>query len=457
MIGVSRGLSAAVLLGFAVVSGAAGAQSLEDTLVKAYQNNPSLKADRARLRATDEGVPQAISNWRPTVSLSGAVGHEVNDSTSTSAPRTGDVTNPRSATLSITQNLYRGGRTEAAIDQAERNVEADRARLGATEQTVLLNAATAFANVVRDQAVLDLNVNNERVLQRQLEATGDRFRVGEVTRTDVSQAESRLARARADRISAEGSLADSRANYENIVGEKPPVLQRATPLSGLPATIEGAVDAARSNNFTVRQARAVEDAAKSNVDLVSGELLPTVSLTGEVGTSRESATRFSENDSASISANVSIPLYSSGSVSARVRAAKETVSQRRDEYNQSVRDAIETTTSAWQALKTARAQINAFTAAVGATRIALEGVREEANVGSRTVLDVLDAEQEHLDAQVSLVRAQRDELVAAFQLRQAIGELTAVKLGLPVEVYDVEQHYRDVRGKWWGLEPPGQQ
>jgi outer membrane protein len=454
---VSRGTAAAVLFGCVVWTGAAGAQSLEDTLVKAYQNNPSLKADRARLRATDEGVPQAISSWRPTVSLSGSAGHEVNDATSTSAPRTGDVTNPRSASVSVTQNLYRGGRTEAAIDQAERNVEADRARLGATEQTILLGAATAFANVVRDQAVLDLNVNNERVLQRQLEATGDRFRVGEVTRTDVSQAESRLSRARADRISAEGSLADSRANYENVVGEKPPVLRRATPLSGLPATLEGAVDAARANNFTVRQARSVEDAAKSNVDLVSGELLPTVSLTGKVGTSRESATRFSENDSASITANVSIPLYSSGSVSARVRAAKETVSQRRDEYNQAVRNAIETTTSAWQALKTARAQISAFTSAVSATRIALEGVREEANVGSRTVLDVLDAEQEHLDAQVGLVRAQRDELVATFQLRQAIGELTAGKLGLPVEIYDVEKHYKEVRGKWWGLETPSAQ
>lgn len=457
MYGVSRGLAAAVLLGCAAASGGAGAQSLEDTLVKAYQNNPSLKADRARLRATDETVPQAISSWRPTVSLSGAVGHEVNDTTSTSAPKSADVTDPRSATLSITQNLYRGGRTEAAIEQAERNVEADRARLGATEQTVLLSAATAFANVVRDQAVLDLNTNNERVLQRQLEATGDRFRVGEVTRTDVSQAESRLARARADRISAEGSLADSRASYENVVGEKPPVLKPAAPLSGLPPTLEGAVDSARSSNFTVRQARAVEDAAKSNVDLVSGELLPTVSLTGEVGSSREAATRFSETDSASITANVSIPLYSSGSVSARVRAAKETVSQRRDEYNQSVRDAIETTTSAWQALKTARAQINAFSSAVSATRIALEGVREEANVGSRTVLDVLDAEQEHLDAQVGLVRAQRDELVASFQLRQAIGELTAAKLSLPVEVYDVEKHYKDVRGKWWGLETSGGQ
>jgi outer membrane protein len=150
-------------------------------------------------------------------------------------------------------------------------------------------------------------------------------------------------------------------------------------------------------------------------------------------------------------ARVSVPLYASGSVTSRVRAAKQTVSQRRDEFNQSVRDAIEAATGAWQILQTGRAQIRAFSAAVKAAEIALEGVREEANVGSRTLLDVLDAEQELLDARVSLVRSMRDELVATYQLRQAIGDGTAAKLGLPVELYNVEKHYREVRGKWWGL------
>lgn len=439
-------------------AGPAAAQTLEETLSSAYRNNPSLKAARASLRATDEGVPQAISNWRPTVEVTGAAGWDVSDSrTRLTSRKSSDVTYPASASLTVTQNIYRGGRTQAAIDQAERNVDADRASLSATEQTILLNAATAYADVVSNQAVLELNINNERVLQRQLEATGDRFRVGEVTRTDVSQADSRLATARADRISAEGNLTDSRATYENVVGEKPGVLQPAPPLDDLPGTLDEAILRAKADNFTVRQTRYIEAAARNNVDLIYGELLPRVYVEGDVTTAREVNDNRVQSDGASITARVSVPLYASGSVSSRVREAKEVVSQRRDEYNQAIRDAVENVTSAWQALETARAQIKAFSAAVESTRIALDGVREEANVGSRTVLDVLNAEQEQLDAQVGLVGAKRDEFVATFRVRQAIGTLTALKLGLPVEIYDPEEHYRAVRDKWWGVNTPDEE
>ena len=194
-----------------LMAGAANAQTLEDALVKAYQGNPTLKSERARLRATDEGVPQALSGWRPTVEVSGSYGFARTNSSSTGRDKIGDVREPLTGSLTIFQNLYRGGRTLAATDQAQNNVKADRARLADTEQTMLLNVVTAYADVVRDQAEVELNRNNERVLQRQLEATGDRFRVGEVTRTDVSLAESRLASARAERIASEGSLADARA------------------------------------------------------------------------------------------------------------------------------------------------------------------------------------------------------------------------------------------------------
>lgn len=430
----------------------AAAQTLQDTLVKAYESNPRLKAQRASLRAVDEGVPQALSNWRPTVEVDGSAGWDVSNSTMTQASKSSDVTYPATAALTVSQPLYRGGRTEAAISGAENDVRAGRARLSATEQTVLLDAATAYADVVRDQAVLDLNINNERVLQRQLEATQDRFRVGEVTRTDVSQAESRLSRARADRISAEGSLIDSRAAYENVVGEPPPVLQAAPPLSDLPSSLDDSNGLARANNFTVREARYVEDSAKDDVEEVHGELRPTVSVNGEVRGSRETQNTFSREEGAAITLRVSMPLYASGSVSSRVREAKQVVFQRRDEYSQAVRDAVEASTESWQLLETGRARITAFTAAVRAAEIALEGVREEANVGSRTVLDVLDAEQELLDARVGLVRAQRDVLVATYRVRQAVGTLTAAELGLPVELYDSTRHYDEVRDKWWGLE-----
>lgn len=441
-----------IAIALPVLPGAVNAQTLEDALIKAYQGNPTLKAERARLRATDEGVPQALSNWRPTVEVSGSYGWQRSDSTTNGpANKSAEITDPLTGSLTVSQSLYRGGRTIAATEVAELNVKADRARLSSTEQTVLLSAVTAYANVVRDQAVLDLNFSNERVLERQLEATRDRFRVGEVTRTDVSQAESRLATARADRIAANGSLIDSRAAYENVVGEKPAVLKPAKPLGNLPSSLAEAIDGAKRNNFGVAQARFTELASQSAVRTILGELLPDLSVNGELETNDETSTARSENQTVSVTARVSIPLYASGSVTSRVRAAKQTVSQRRDEYSQALRDAIEDATAAWQVLQTGRAQIRAFSSAVKAAEIALEGVREEANVGSRTVLDVLDAEQELLNARVSLVRSMRDELVATYQVRQAIGESTAAKLGLPVELYSVEKNYREVREKWWGL------
>ena len=219
----------------------------------------------------------------------------------------------------------------------------------------------------------------------------------------------------------------------------------------MPGSLSDALEIAKQNNFAVSRARFIELSAKEGVRSIIGELLPNLTLNGELESSRETANNRNESEEASLIARVTMPLYASGSVTSRVRAAKQIVSQRREEYNQALRTAIEATTNAWQTLQTGRAQIQAFSSAVKAAEIALEGVREEANVGSRTVLDVLDAEQELLDARVGLVRAMRDELVATYQLRQAIGEATAEKLGLPITLYNVENHYREVRGKWWGL------
>lgn len=449
----SSGLCRIAITGLAIAlsAGSAHAQTLEDALVKAYQSNPTLKSERARLRATDEGVPQALAGWRPTVQVNGSYGLARSYGSATGRNKVTSIRDPLTGALTITQNLYRGGRTLAATEQAESNVKADRARLADAEQTVLLSVVTAYADVVRDQAEVELNISNERVLQRQLEATGDRFRVGEVTRTDVSQAESRLARARADRIVSEGSLRDARAAYENAVGDVPPLLKPSKPLDNLPGSLSDALEIAKQNNFAVSRARFIELSAKEGVRSIVGELLPNLTLNGELESSRETANNRNESEEASLIARVTMPLYASGSVTSRVRAAKQIVSQRREEYNQALRTAIEATTNAWQTLQTGRAQIQAFSSAVKAAEIALEGVREEANVGSRTVLDVLDAEQELLDVRVGLVRALRDELFATYQLRQAVGEATAEKLGLPVTLYNVENHYREVRGKWWGL------
>jgi TolC family type I secretion outer membrane protein len=452
---IMQSVAAACAVGAILASGAAQAparaDALQDALVQAYQNNPALLAERARLRATDETVAQALSNWRPTVSISGDAGYEYRSRTLTGADKRSETTVPRGGTLSIDQNLYRGGRTTAETRQADNLVRSDRARLLGTEQTVLLNAVTAYVDVVRDQAVVELNINNERVLRRQLEATRDRFSVGEVTRTDVAQAESRLSRSTAERIRAEGDLVNSRAAYRNVVGTAPGKLAPAKPLRDLPANETETVSLARERNFAVIEADFVERAARDQVDQVTGELLPTVTLSGDMSRDFEGVNSDSETDTVSIIANVSVPLYQSGSVSSRVREAKQVVAQRRNERNRAVRDAREEGTRAWEDLETARAQIRSFTAEVRATTIALEGVQQEALVGSRTVLDVLDAEQELLDASVSLVRAERDEVVAAYQLRRAVGRLTAESLKLPVKKYDFTSNYRRVRNKWFGL------
>ncbi len=432
--------------------GGVTAQTLDETLVKAYSHNPTLSAARARLRAVDEAVPQALSQWRPTIGLTGSAGVRRSDSTTTGpAAKVAEVTEPLTATLSITQNLYRGGRTYASVEEAESNVNANRAHLASIEQLVLLGAATAYADVVRDQAVLKLNQNNERVIQRQLEATKDRFNVGELTRTDVSQAVSRVASARAERIAAEGELTSSKAAYENSVGEAPGKLQAANPLSYLARSLSEAVDRATAQNPDVVRARFLQMAAEHSVQKITGELLPTITLNGSAQSTEERSTPRSESQTIEVTAQFSMPLYASGSVTSRMRAAKQIVFQRRDEFNQAVRNAVKDAKESWQAWQTSRAQINAFGAAVKAAEIALEGVREEANVGSRTPLDVLDAEQELLDARVGLVLAKRDELVATYELSEAVGELTAEELGLSVKLYNPETHYKKVRNKWWGL------
>lgn len=439
-----------------MIGAAAQAQTMEEALALTYRTNPQLSADRARVRALDEGVPRALSNWRPTVTVSAQAGRardrlRTENSVGTTVAND-QLRSPEVATLSIQQPLYRGGRTLAETSRAENLVLQGRAQLQSTEQSVLLDAATAYTNLLQDQAVLDLNTNNEQVLQRQLDAARDRFQVGEITRTDVSQAEARLSRSRADRIQAEGNLTSSRANYLRIVGEPPARLSPARVPAVLPANESEALSAASAENPAVVAARYAERAARDDVDLVAGELLPTVSLQGTLSRQHETQTAGFERDVAEVSAVLSVPLYQAGSVDARVREAKQTASQRKILVEDTLRRAKEDATRTWEALTTARARIQAFQAQIRANEIALEGVEQEARVGSRTVLDVLDAEQELLDAKVNLVRAQRDEIVSGFQLAAATGRLTAQNLKLPVEVYDPTLNYSRTRGRWIGTD-----
>lgn len=435
-----------------LASAAAGAETLTDALVKAYSSNPTLLSARASLRATDESLPQALSGWRPTVELNGSVGVSRRKS-STTGSREQDLT-PRTYGIQVTQPLYRGGRTVSATNEAEATIEAVRARLLSTEQSVLLNAVTVYIDVLRDAARVQLTRNNEAVLQRQLEATNDRFEVGEVTRTDVAQAQARLAGAIAARVAAEGDLAQSRASYQEVIGSPPNTLEAAPPLPALPEDQEEALSLGLDQNPDVVSARYDEKASGHAVRTAFGRVLPTVNLVGAVDRSDETTIRNSDSRNASLTAQLSVPLYQSGAVHSQVREAKERRNQARIDVEVAERDVTDRIAQAWEVLVSSRSQIAAREEEVRANQIALEGVRQEAEVGSRTTLDVLDAEQELLDAQVALVVAERDEYVAGFQLLAAVGGLTARKLDLPVALYDPAVHLEQVRNKWWGLNPP---
>jgi len=428
---------------------AAKGDSLVDAIILAYQNNPTLQAQRASVRVADEGVPQAKSGWRPTVEILGDGGAIAEETDGATLER--DTRGRYSANLRVTQNVFSGGGTMADIRRAKNSVRAERARLAVTEQDVLLSVVRAYMDVFRDAAVLRLNINNEKVLARQLEATRDRFNVGEVTRTDVSQAEARLSRATADRIQAEGDLQIGRGVFVQIVGQPPADLTKPPTVTDLPTSREETIALAQSNNPIVLAALFDERAADANVKVVRSELLPKVDVVGEGGRSRNQSASDFTRDSASITAQLTVPLYQRGSVSSRVREAKQVVGRNRLLLSEARREATEAGNSAWESLVTARARIRSFSAEVRANRIALEGVQQEALVGSRTVLDVLDAEQELLDAQVNLVRAERDEIVAQYELLSAIGRLTGNGLSLNTELYTPEVYYNSVRDKLWGL------
>ncbi|MEM7121194.1 MAG: TolC family outer membrane protein [Pseudomonadota bacterium] len=445
---VFRSVYAGLAAGAALVVSAVPlhAQSLEEALVQSYLSNPTLMAARAQLRSVDENIAQALGGYRPTVTATGDLTQEWTETDVTSW----DSSNPNSLNLTITQPLYTGGETEASTKVAENQIYAQRQSLLSTEQTVLLDVVTVYMNVVLARAVLELNRNNESRLERQLQATQDQFRVGEVTRTDVSQAQASLATAVADRLAAEGSLASAGADYEEIIGSPPAELSNPGPLVGIPATSDQASEIAETEHPDILSAQFFELAAIDGVDVEEADLLPDVDLVGSYTRNYDVSTTIDRQDVATIMAEVTVPLYQAGVASSEIRQAKQDVYQLREQVFETRREVLADVITAWEDLITARAQISAFQESVAANEIALEGTQREAEVGERTVLDILDAEQALFESQVDLVNAQRDEVVASYAVQSAIGRLTAERLQLPVELYDVEAYYREARDSWWG-------
>jgi outer membrane protein len=451
------GLSAAIVA-LACQGPSALAQTIEDTMANAYIQNTQLNSARAQQRATDEQVPQALSNWRPTVTLNGSYTRQdarYNPS-SFNALESSGYTNSKEATVQITEPLYRGGRTVAATSAAHNTVAAGQAGLKGTEESTLLNAAQSYLDVFRDQSTVDLNANNETVLKRQLDAENDRFRVGEVTRTDVALAQASYQQARAQYTTAVGTLATDRATFQRVVGQAPGKLAQPVFKYQLPESLEVAIAEAEANNPSVSQAVFVERASRDNVDVVEGSRLPTVNLIGTFGRqypapgSVVQSANINSITTGSVEAQVTWPLYTGGLTSSQVRQAKQTANQYLIAIEDAKRVARQTAITAWQQLLAARANIEAYEAQVNAAQIGAEGTRQQALVGTATVLDSLTAEQNLLQAQVNLVGAQHDALLYSFSLLSAVGRLTAEEMGLNVTIYDPRENEKRVGDKWFG-------
>lgn len=448
--GVAAVMAAALFLSCAPGT-TATAETLHQALTAAYKFNPRLDAERARLRATDEEVPRALSGYRPLIFGSADVGYRKDVTRGGAQGTTTQETNPRGYGVDISQPLFRGFRTLNTVREAEAVVRAQRANLHIIEQSVLLEAVIAYADVVRDQAVVRLRENNVNVLTRELRATEDRFSVGEVTRTDVAQAQARRAGAVSALDFARANLRTARAAFERVVGHPPSNLaDPGVPERLLPRTQQEALSIAEQENPNIVAALYREQAARHVVDRIWGELLPEVSVDASYDR-RFGLANADEAETTSVTGRLTVPIYQGGEVSARVRQAKHTHVSRLQEVEQFRTEALADVIASWARLEASRALLVSEAAQVEANRVALAGVREEERVGQRTLLDVLNAEQELLNAEVILVTTRRDLAVSAYTLLSSVGRLGAEYLGLGAAVYDPEAHYHEVRRKWWGI------
>ncbi len=434
-------LSAALL---AVVALPARSETLYDAMRDAYFFNPSVEAARANLRALGESVPIAKSGFLPTLAFQAQ--QQVNQRLTERNSFPSASSRPLTGSLTGQINLYDGGETANNVSQAEANVEAGYANLNATEQQTLLSTADAFFDVLRDHELRDLTRQNLKNLQEELDASKARFEVGEVTLTDVAQAESRVAAANSSLIQAEGALRNSAAEYRGIVGRLPTKLEPPENLPELPATLSEAETDATATHPSIRAARANERAAVFAIRSALADKLPSLdlqgTLQGQLSDSIVGDSLFSNRDSDTRSASLNLtltfnaPIYQGGRVDAEVRQARHNASQARAQYHDAVRTVQQNVHVSWQTLVTARGSIDAELQRVRAARLAFEGVSEELRVGSRDTLDVLNAEAELLNAQIALVQAVRNHNVAAYTLLAAIGRLDPERFDL-TPVFDV--------------------
>ena len=419
-------LTASVLLGVSPVR----ADTLRQAFLQAYQSNAAIQAQQAELRATGYQVQQALAGYKPQINFEAGIGTAHNDLASPLFPISTYPLNTKTAGVVITQPLYTGGQVSSSVDAAKSAQSSQLAALNAEEERVFLDVATVYSDVVRDQAVLKLQQNNLQVLNKQLNATQAQFQNGEVTHTDVAQAEARVAGAQAALIQAQGALAASQAAYVRVVGQPPGTLEQAGIPAPLPGTQAETVKLALQN-YPVLAASYAENAAQQQAQAIAGKQKPDIELTGQLLEARDPQIFLSRMDTRSIMLTLSMPLYSGGALDAEKHAAEQRAAASHDQLLDAQQQAKLDAINAWQAYQTAQARLTAIHSEIQAEQVAANGVRDEAAVGERTTLDVLNADQELLNARVNRIRAQRDLLVAAYALQAATGQLTAGALKLP--------------------------
>ena len=442
------GLLLAVLTVFS-----AQADTLEAALAKAYEYNPALKAARAGTQAVDENVALAKSGYRPSLSIDGGYS---DSKINTNAPvRPIDGYN-RSLAATVSQPIFRGFKTMNSIKSAKSYAKASQAGLMATEQSTLLQAAIAYLDVLQDEAIVKLQKNNEKLLKKELDETRERFKVGEVTTTDVSQAEASYASAQSQRISAEGNLEASRAVYKQIIGENPKNLTNPQNIEKLfPSSLEKALEYAREHSYNLEAARQNLKAKKYDVSTNKGDLLPSVNAYAQAGRIKTQNYMYDKNptnNEVELGVNFSMPIYNAGSSRAKIRQSKYYRWQAQEDLMNAEDSLQAQITSNWEYLSANKARINSVKAQTKAYQVALNGVREEESLGNRTVLDVLNQYQYLLNSEVEEVTVRHDYYVSGLTLLQAMGKLTAKEMNLKVNLYDTEKNYEETSKKWFSMD-----
>jgi len=433
------------------------AEALPEALAKAYQSNPQLNAERARQRATDENVPQALAGYRPQIvaSLSGglqAVRNLLPDNTVQSA-----TLKPWTIGVTVTQTLFNGFKTANSVRVAELQVQSGREALRNVGQGVLLDAVTAYSNVLANQSLVEAQRSNVAFLRETLGVTQKRLNAGDVTPTDTAQAEARLSRGLADLNAAEVNLAISQATYTQVIGNPPAQLRPAETIDRyLPHSREEATDLAFKGHPAVLAAGFDVDVASTTIHVAESSLLPTIAVQGNASHSSQADPSLTtlRTDQASILGQMTAPIYDGGTAASQTRQAKELAAQSRLVLDQVRNQARTAATGAWVANEGARIAVSASESEVRAAGVALEGVRKEAQGGQRTTVDVLNSQQDLISAKARLIGAQRDRVIASYTLLSAIGRLDVKTLALNTPDYLPEVHYHQVRDAWHGLRTP---